>query len=171
MKRAILLILALGSGVFPQQRDVRSTMPLPSPSSAGTVTLSLSEYNRLSELATKKPKQIDSPPLPYVLNRSAFKLRVEEQSVVGSVEMNGEVLSNGSAKVPLTSGLTVLDAKQAGSPLPLMQEQLPHSAILNGPSTFAVSLDVASRLLIEAGRASIVLKVPAASSSLLSLDL
>jgi len=171
MKRAILLILSMALGVSAQQRDLRSSMPLPAPSSAGTVTLSLAEYNRLSELATKKPKQIDAPPLPYVLNRSAFKLRVEEQSVVGSVEMNGEVLANGSAKVPLTTGLTVLDAKQAGSPLPLMQEQLTHSAILNGPSAFAVSLDIASRLSIEAGRASILLKVPSASSSLLSLDL
>jgi hypothetical protein len=64
MKRAILLILALAGGVFSQQRDVRSTMPLPSPSSAGTVTLSLAEYNRLSELATKKPKELKTAPQP-----------------------------------------------------------------------------------------------------------
>jgi hypothetical protein len=171
MKRAILLILSLAVAVSAQQRDLRSSMPLPAPSSAGTVTLSLAEYNRLSELAAKKPKQIDTPPMPYVLNRSAFKLRVEDQAVIGAVEMNGEVLANGSAKVPLTTGLTILDAKHAGNPLPLMQEQLTHWAILNGPCAFGVSLDIASRLTIEAGRASITLKVPSASSSLLSLDL
>ena len=171
MKRTILLMLIMALGVSAQQRDLRSSMPLPAPSSAGTVTLSLAEYNRLSELAAKKPKQTDAPPLPYVLNHSAFKLRVEDQSVVGSVEMTGEVLTNGSAKVPLTTGLTILEAKQAGSPLPLMQEEQTHSAILRGPAAFAVSLDIASQLTVEAGRASIVFPVPSASSSVLSLDL
>src|SRR5689334_16415173 len=101
MKRAILLVLCIVLGVSAQQRDLKSSMPLPAPSSAGTVTLSLAEYNRLSELAAKKPKQVDGPPLPYVLNGATFKLRVDEQSVVGSVDLNGEVLANGSAKVPL----------------------------------------------------------------------
>jgi hypothetical protein len=171
MKRTILVMLILTSGVCAQQRDLRSNLPLPAPSSSGTVTLSLAEYNRLSELATRKPKQLNLPPLPYVLNQSAFKLRVEDQSVIGTVDMTGEVLKNGSAKVPLTTGLTILEAKQTGNALPLMQEQRTHSAILKGPAPFAVSLDVASALTIEAGRASIVFPVPAASSAVLTLDL
>jgi hypothetical protein len=171
MKRALLLLLCMAFSVSAQQRDVRSSLPLPAPSSAGTVTLSLAEYNRLSELAAKKPKQIEAPPLPYVLNRSAFKLRVEDQAILGTVEMNGEVLANGSAKVPLTSGLTVLDAKQANNPLPLLQEQQTHSAIISGPGAFGVSLEIASRLTIEAGRASLTFAVPSASSTVLNLDL
>ena len=164
MKRTILLMLIMTLGVSAQQRDLRSSMPLPAPSSAGTVTLSLAEYNRLSELAAKKPKQTDAPPLPYVLNVSAFKLRVEDQSVVGSVEMSGEVLANGSAKVPLTTGLTILEAKQAGSPLPLMQEQqLTRNS--RWPSCVCRVAGHASRLTVEAGRASIVFPVPSASSS------
>ena len=171
MKRAILLILALGSGVFPQQRDVRSTMPLPSPSSAGTVTLSLAEYNRLSELATKKPKELKTAPQPYALTQSAFRLRVEDSSVRGTVNISGEVLANGAAKVPLTSGLTVLEAKQVGNSLPLIQQSQSHFAILKGPASFDVSLDVASAVTSEAGRASITFPVPSASSALLTLDL
>ena len=171
MKRVILLILTLSTAVFSQQRDVRSNMPLPSPSSAGTVTLSLSEYNRLSELATKKPKELKRPPLPYALTQSVFHLRVEDSSVRGTVDMNGEVLANGAAKVPLTTGLTVLEAKQVGSPLPLIQQAQSHSAILKGPASFAVSLEVASAVTSEAGRASITFLVPSASSAVLTLDL
>jgi hypothetical protein len=55
--------------------------------------------------------------------------------------------------------------------LPLLQEGTNHSAILIGPGPFAVSLGVAAPLTIEAGRASFVLPVPLATSSILSLEI
>ena len=172
MKRPIFFLFMLASTVCAQQRDVKSTMPLPpAPSSTGTVTLSLAEYNRLSELASKKPKTSDVPPLPFVLSRAAFKLRVEDQTVVGSIDVDGSVLQKGTTKVPLTTGLTVLEAKQGGTSLPLLQEGPVHAAVVNGPGSFSVSLSVASGLTVEAGRASLVIAVPAASSSVLSLEL
>jgi hypothetical protein len=171
MRRTVVVLLMLTTAVCGQQRDNKFGATLPSPGSAGTVTLSLAEYNRLSELAARKPKKLDAPPLPYTLSRAAFKLRVEDQSVVGTVDIAGEVLETGPAKVPLTTGLTILEAKQSGKPLPLLQEGRTHSAILNGPASFAVSLEVAYALTVEAGRASLVVSVPVASSSVLSLDL
>ena len=171
MKRTILLLLVVATATYGQQRDARSDATFPLPGSSGTVTLSLSEYNRLTELAAHKPKTAEAAPLPFVLSRAAFKLRVDDQSLTGAVDIDGSVLEKGSVRVPLTSGLTILDAKQANSPLPLMQEGSTHSAILNGPGAFAVSLNIASALTIEAGRASFTIAVPAASSSLLTLDL
>jgi hypothetical protein len=167
----IIFLLVLGTAVSGQQRSARSEMTIPAPSSAGTVTLSLAEYNRLSELAAHKPKTTDTPPQPFVLSRAAFKLRVEDQSLTGVVDIDGALLEKGSIKVPLTNGLTILEAKQSGSPLPLVQEGQTHAAILNGPGPFSVSLNVASALTVEAGRASFIVPVPAASSSLLTLDL
>jgi hypothetical protein len=123
------------------------------------------------ELAAKKPKAVEAAPLSFVLSRAAFKLQIVDQSLTGSVAIDGSVLDKGSVKVPLTSGLTILEAKQASSPLPLLQEGPTHSAILNGPGAFAVNLSIASPLTIEAGRASFTIQVPAASSSLLTLDL
>src|SRR5882672_935841 len=170
MKRTILFLLVLTTTAY-GQRALKSDAAIPAPGSTGTVTLALAEYNRLMELALRKPKASDAAPLPFVLSRAAFKLRVDDQSLTGVVDIDGSVLEKGSVKVPLTSGLTILDAKQASSPLPLLQEGRTHSAILNGPGAFAVSLNIAAALTIEAGRASFTVLVPAASSSLLTLDL
>jgi hypothetical protein len=90
---------------------------------------------------------------------------------VGTVDIDGALLQKGAVKTPLTTGLTILEAKQGTSPVPLLQEGQHHAAILNGPGPFAVSLGVAAPLTIEAGRASFVLPVPLASSSTLSLEL
>ena len=54
------------------------------------VTLSLSEYNRLVELATRKGATPDEVPLPYVLSHAVFKLRVENLP-------NGQVRARGKA--------------------------------------------------------------------------
>jgi hypothetical protein len=170
MKRTIITMLLLATAAYGQQRT-KTDMSIPAPGSTGTVTLSLAEYNRLSELAARKPKTTDTPPLPFVLSRAVFKLRVEDQSLTGVVDIDGALLEKGSSKVPLTTGLTILEAKQSSNPLPLMQEGQTHAAILNGPGPFSVSLKVASALTVEAGRASFIVPVPSASSSLLTLDL
>src|SRR6266850_1582982 len=170
MKRSIILLLILATTTYGQQRSSRLEAVLP-PSSAGTVTLSLAEYNRLVELAARKPTAPEGAPLPFVLSRAAFKLRVEDQTLLGAVDIDGALLEKGSVKVPLTTGLTILEARQSSSSLPLLQEGATHAAILSGPGPFSVSLNIASALTIEAGRASFVVPVPPASSSLLSLDL
>ena len=64
--------------------------------------------------------------------------------LVGTVDIEGSLLESGPA-TPLTTGLTVLEAKQAGTALPLMQEGPNHSAILIGPGPFAVSLALLHR--------------------------
>jgi hypothetical protein len=144
---------------------------LPAPGTPGTVTISLSEYDRLVERASRKDKSPEEAPLPFVLSHAVFKLRVEDQTLVGYVDIDGSLLGKGAVKTPLTSSLTILEAKQAGQPLPLLQEGSSHAAILNGPGPFAVSLGVAAPLTIEAGRASFTLPVPVASSTMLSLEL
>lgn len=173
MKVLILILLTTVAAAVAvgQQRNTPVYAPLPAPGSPSTVTLSLAEYNRLVELSTRKPKTPDDIPLPYVLSHAVFKLRVENQTLVGTVDIDGSLLQKGAVKTPLTTALTILEAKQLNSPLPLMQEGANHSAILNGPGPFAVSLGVAAPLGIEAGRASFMLPVPLASSSTLSLEL
>ena len=169
--RALILILTIAVVAAGQVRNTTISGPLPAPGTAGTVTLSLSEYNRLVELATRKSTMPDQVPQPFVLSHAVFKLRVENQTLVGTVDIDGSLLEKGAIKTPLTTALTILEAKQSGNPLPLLQEGPSHAAILNGPGPFAVSLGVAAPLAIEAGRASFMLAVPLASSSTLTLEL
>ncbi len=143
-----------------------NSLPLPS---SGDVTLPLGEYNRLVELATKPVKKPEMPPLAYAIKRADLKLQVGSESVVGNIQMQGEVFTKGLTKVPLTSGITVLDARQEGRSLPLEQEGGKHVAILPGPSEFSVTLDAGLHLIQEAGRASFNLPVPSAGSVRLSL--
>ncbi len=171
MKRLILLLLIAATPVYSQQRNVRTDMSLPTPATTGAVTLSLAEFNRLVELASQKPKLADLPPLPFVLSRASFKLQIQNQSVVGTVDIEGSVLEKGATKVPLTTGLTLIEARQSNNPLPLLREGSTQAAILNGPGPFSVSLSMASPLTIDAGRASFVIPAPSASSTLLNLDI
>jgi hypothetical protein len=144
----------------------KSTLPLPDP---GNVTLTLDEYNKLVELAGKPPKRTDVAPLPYSIKHADLKLRVENNGVMGSVELDGEVFHKGMSKVPLTSGMTILDAHQGGKGVPLIQEGGTHAALLPGPGDFSIALDTGLPLRVDAGRASFSLPAPVAGSVQLSL--
>jgi hypothetical protein len=148
------------------ENNDKSALPLPD---SGSVTLTLDEYNRLVELAAKPPKKSDVAPLPYSIKHADVKLHVENDGVRGTVEFEGEVFHKGVSKVPLTSGMTVLDAHQNGKGVPLLQENGTHMALLPGPGEFSVALDTGLPLRIEAGRASFTLPVPPAGSVQLAL--
>jgi Carboxypeptidase regulatory-like domain len=166
MKKIFLaLLLILPAAALGQ---LRNDLPVPD---SGNVTLSLEEYNRLVELAAKTPKKPEMPPLNYSVKRADLKLRVENESVRGTVELEGEVFRKGFAKVPLTMGMTVLDARQENKALPLQQEHGVQTAVLIGPGEFFITLNTGLPLNIEAGRASFSLPVPPAGSVQLSLVL
>ena len=137
---------------------------------AGNVTLPLEEYNRLLELANKFPRRVESAPLPYTIKRGDLKLRVASEMVTGAVQLQGETFNKGETKVALTSGMTILDARQEGRVLPLEQEGGTQTAILAGPAEFTVVLDAGLPLNIETGRASFQLPVPSAGSVRLTLE-
>jgi Carboxypeptidase regulatory-like domain len=162
MASALALLIALPS--FAQQK---SDPAAPAP---GNVTLSLDEYNRLLALANRPAKKTDAPPQPYLLKRADLKFRVNNDDVLGSIQFEGETLSVNTTIVPLTTGMTVLDAHHGAKPLPLLLENGVHSAILPGESEFAVSLDTGLPLSIETGRASFTLPAPSAGSVRLSLS-
>jgi len=145
------------------QRDI---LPLPS---TGNVTLSLDEYNRLITLAAKPVKKPDGAPLNYAIQNAELKLRVTSESVLGSIQLEGATYTKSATKVALTSGMTILDARQDGKLLPLQLENGMTTAVLAGSSSFAVALDAGLPLGIEAGRASFAIPVPSAGSARLAL--
>ena len=163
MKTSFLVVLLLCTVVMAEEK---STLPLPV---SGSVTLTLDEYNRLMELAAKPSKRAEIAPLPYSVKHADVKLRVENDGVRGTVQLEGEVFRKGVSKVPLTSGMTLLDAHQNGKGVPLLQENGTHMALLAGPGDFSIALDTGLPLRVEAGRASFSLPAPAAGSVQLTL--
>jgi hypothetical protein len=145
---------------------VCAALPLPDP---GNVTLTLDEYNKLVELAAKPTKPPEIAPLPYSIKHADVTLHIENDGVRGTVQLEGEVFRKGVSKVPLTTGMTVLDAHQNGKGVALLQENGTHMALLPGPSEFSIALDTGLPLRIEAGRASFSLPVPAAGSVQLAM--
>src|SRR5262245_46710585 len=170
MRKSIITILLLSTIAFGQQPSLPPQRVIPQ-SVPGTVTLTLAEYNRLVETAARKPKPPETAPLPFALSRASFKLRIENDAAVGSLDVDGDVLQKGPTRVPLTAGLTILEARQAQKPLPRLRDGATHAAVVTGPGAFAVSLNVASALTVDAGRATLTLPVPAAGSALLNLDI
>src|SRR5450755_4046329 len=168
MKNKLVVMLMLWSVCWGQAFAADKKSPLPLPDS-GNVTLTLDDYNKLMALEVKPPKKNDLPPLPYSIKHAALKLRVENDGVLGTVQLEGEVFRKGVSKVPLTTGMTILDAHQNGKGVPLLQENGTHMALLAGPGDFSIALDTGLPLRVEAGRASFSLPAPAAGSVQLTL--
>jgi hypothetical protein len=165
MRNSLLAVAFLMS--IPAVAQDRIAPPVPP---AGNVTLPLDEYNRLLELANKSPRRVESAPLPYTIKRSDLKLRVANETVMGTVQFEGETFNKGETKVALTSGMTILDARQEAKGLPLELEGGTQTAILAGPAEFSIVLDAGLPLNIETGRASFSLPVPSAGSVRLTLE-
>ena len=165
MKKFLLAVAFLIS--VPAFAQDKIAPPVPP---AGNVTLPLDEYNRLLELANKSPRRVESAPLPYTIKRGELKLRVANETVMGTVQLQGETFNKGETKVALTSGMTILDARQEGKGLPLEQEGGTQTAILAGPAEFSVVLDAGLPLSIETGRASFNLPVPSAGNVRMTLE-
>src|SRR5258708_26318243 len=165
-KKLPVIMMFVGVSVLlvtPALLGQEKKMPQPVPPS-GDVTLPLSEYNHLVDLANKSRKRQEVPPLPYALKRADLKLHVTNGAVLGTVVIDGEVFNKSATKVPLTSGMTILNARQEGKSLPLQQEGATSMAVLPGAADFSVALDTGMPLGIEAGPASFNLPVPAAGS-------
>jgi hypothetical protein len=135
----------------------QSSLPLPA---TGNVTLPLEEYNKLVEQAAKPPKAADTPPFPYIVKNVQMNLQVAGKSVSGTIVLEGEVFAKGDRKVPLVTGMVVLDAQQKGRELPIDAG----TAVLSGPAEFAVTVAAGLPLTIEAGRAAFTLPVPTAGT-------
>jgi hypothetical protein len=170
MKKSMIVLLILSSIAMGQQHSLPPDKVIPM-TSPGSVTLTLAEYNRLIELAAHKPRTPEAAPLSFVMSHARFQLHLDSESVVGKLDIDGEVLQKGPAKIPLVSGLTVLDGRASQGSLPLLQEGSSIATVSTGPGAFAASLDVASSVTVEAERASFSVPVPAAASAVLSLDM
>jgi len=155
----IALVLLAADDCFAQDRGP-----------AGTVTLSRTDYDRLVDLAGRPPRPPDEAPLPAALTRADIRVRVTGPAVRATMTVDGEVFRAGITKVPLIANATLLDARLADRPLPLVAEGNSHAAMVAGPAAFSATLEWGAAVKTTPGRGSFVLPVPPAGSAIATFD-
>jgi hypothetical protein len=148
--------------LVPAVAGAQDTRPL---GPAGTVTLSRTEYDRLLDLANRKPSPPDIAPVAAALTRVDISVRVDGTVARATMLVEGEVFRSGVAKVPLIKGATLLDARAENRPLPVVAEGDLHVAFLAGPTTFAATLEVGTPVSFTPGRGVFMLPVPIAGTA------
>ena len=138
---------------------------------AGTVTLSRSDYDRLLDLSNRVGAPPERAPLAAALGRADITVRVDGGVARASFALEGEVFHSGVVKVPLIAGTTLLDARLANGPLPLVSENNALVGLISGPAAFAATLEWATPLTMTPGRGSFVLPVPSAGSVTATIDI
>jgi hypothetical protein len=163
---AKLLLIGLMLGALaPQPANAQDRGP------AGTVTLSRTDYDRLLDLANRRPAPPDRAPLAAALTRADLRVRVANGTVRATMTVDGEVFQVGTVKVPLISNATLLDARMADRALPLVAEGNSHVAVVTGPATFSATLDWGSAVTTTPGKGSFVLPVPPSGSATATFDM
>lgn len=137
---------------------------------AGTITLPRADYDRLLDLASRRPPVPADAPLPVALTRTDMRARVDGGLVRVTMRIDGEVFRTGPVKVPLVKGATLLDAKSGAGALPMFTESEWHVGVIAGPAAFTATLEVGMPVTTTPGRGSFTLPVPAAGSATVTLD-
>ena len=137
---------------------------------AGTVTMSRAEYDRLLELASRRPPVPEVAPVGAALTRADIRVRVDGSSARATMRVEGEVLRPGIAKVVLVKNATLLEARMDNRPLPVVAEGGAHVALVQGPGPFTATLETGSPLAFAPGRGSFVLPVPPAGSATATIE-
>jgi hypothetical protein len=164
MLTAAALVLTIARSMAAQQPPRPADTPR-------TVTLSVTEYNRLLDLAARPPQPSAAPPVAAVLSSAELGVRVDREAVRGTFRVAGEVLRPGVARVNLLSGATLVDATAVGRPLPLIAEGPLQTALVPGPGPFVLNLEWGAPLTFAPGRGSFVLPSPPAGSVRATIDL
>lgn len=140
------------------------------PGSPGTVTLSRSDYDRLLDLAGRRPPGPDLLPTAAALTRADLRVRIVGATARATMRVDGEVFRAGVNKVPLMKDATLLEASMDSRALPIVIEGGTHVALINGPGPFSATLEIGTAIAYSPGRASFVLPVPHAGSATASID-
>src|SRR5262245_63828588 len=75
---------------------------------ARSVTLSLAEYNRLMDLASRPPQGPSVAPVGAVLASADLRVRIDRETAQGVLSLTGDVLRPGFNRVPLVAGATLI---------------------------------------------------------------
>lgn len=169
-RSAMLTLVVLATAHAAEAQPARPSGESPRSDPSRSVTLSLTEYNRLTDLASRSPQPPAGAPVASLLASAELRVRIDRDTAHGVFTLAGEVLRPGYNRVNLMTGATLLDASTDGRPLALAAENNVHSALLPGPAPFTVTLDWGTALTFAPGRASFVLPVPPSGTARATID-
>ena len=136
-----------------------------------SVTMTLAEYNRLLDLAARAPVGAAPAPVAAIVASADLKVTVDRETARGVFNVSGQVLQSGVSRVTLLQGATLVDANAGGRPVPLLADGQTVTALITGPSPFALTLEWGGPLVFRPGRASFLLPVPQAGAARATIDL
>ena len=143
----------------------------PPQSPPGTVTLTLAEYDRLTDRAERPARRPDPPPIPAVVARAEAAVRITGARARGTFTLEGEVFHTGITRVLLLANATIVDARVGAMSLPLLREGEMSVALVEGPRPFSIVVDWGADVASAPGRAWLAMPVPIAGSVRASFDL
>ena len=135
---------------------------------AGTVTMSRTEYDRLLDLASRKPVTDTTP--AAALTRADLRVRVAGPSARATMRVDSEVFRAGVAKVTLIKNATVLEATMDNRPLPVVAEGGGHVALVAGPAAFSATLEIGAALSFSPGRGAVGRRTENQASGVMIFD-
>ena len=136
-----------------------------------SVTMTLTEYNRLLDLAARAPAGPIAAPVASIVSSADLNVTVDRESARGVFTLAGQVLRTGINRVPLLNGATLVDATSGGRPVPLVADGQTLNALVAGPASFTIRLEWGGPLVFTPGRGSFVLPVPQAGAARATIDL
>src|SRR5258706_8785977 len=169
MTRALLLFVAISAAHPGHSSALAQELPRGPQGGAGTVTMSRTDYDRLLDLATRRPAVVDAAPAA-TLSRADIRVRVAGSAARATMQVDGEVFRAGVAKVALIKGATLLETRMDNRPLPIVADSGGHAALISGPGTFSATLEIGASLSFSPGRGAFVLPVPSAGSVTATID-
>jgi len=167
MTKLTIRLAALFTALAPAASAQQPPRPADTPR---TVTLTVTEYNRLIDLAARPPQPQTAAPVAAVVSSADLRVRVDRETARGVFAVAGDVLRSGVAKVAVLDGATLVDATIAGRPLPLIAEGTAHTALLPGPGPFTLNLEWGAPLSFAPGKGSFVLPALAAGTVRATID-
>ena len=115
------------------------------------MTLSLTEYNRLIDLAGRPPQGPAAAPVAAVLSSADLRVRVDRETARGVFTLTGDVLRPGvAASVCCRARRWSMRARPAGR-CRSIADGTAHTALLPGPGPFALTLEWGAPLTFTPG--------------------
>lgn len=161
--RRSLIVAATLVAAFAAVPSPSSAQPLaPDLARPRSVTLALTEYNRLLDLADRASAGASGAPVASG-SAAAIDVRVEGAAARGTITVTGTAVRPGVSRVPLVTATTVVDTVATSASVPLVADGDAVAAVVAGPGAFSIALGWNADVRVDAGRATLTL--PAARTA------